>query len=59
MPVIKAADRGDAVVVWRADLYQKKAFRQPSDTLFYAKAEKDLTFVDQFIVKNTSNDLLA
>ena len=46
MPVIKAADRGDAVVVWRANLYQKKAFRQPSDTLFYAKAEKDLTFVD-------------
>ena len=34
--VIKAADKGGAVVVWRADLYQKEALRQLSDTSFYA-----------------------
>ena len=41
--VIKAADKGGAVVVWRADLYQKEALRQLSDTSFYAKVDKDLT----------------
>ena len=57
--VIKAADRGDAVIVWRADLYQKKDLRQLSDTSFYAKIDKDLTLVNQNIVKNTINNLIA
>ena len=57
--VIKAADKGGAVVVWRADLYQKEALRQLSDTSFYAKVDKDLTSINQNIVKNTINDLLA
>ena len=39
--VIKAADKGGAVVVWRADLYQKEALRQLLDTSFYAKVDKD------------------
>ena len=55
----KAADKGGAVVVWRADLYQKEALRQLSDTSFYAKVDKDLTLINQNIVKNTINDLLA
>ena len=57
--VIKAADKGGAVVVWRADLYQKEALRQLSDTSFYAKVDKDLTLINQNIIKNTINDLIA
>jgi len=30
--VIKAADKGGAVVVWGTDLYQKEALQQLSDT---------------------------
>ena len=30
--VIKPADKGGAVVVWRTDLYKQKAFRQLADT---------------------------
>ena len=41
--IAKAADKGGALVVWRADLYQKEALRQLSDTSFYAKVDKDLT----------------
>ena len=57
--VIKAADKGGAVVVWRADLYQKEALRQLSDTSFHAKVDKDLTFINQNFVKNTIKDLIA
>ena len=31
--IVKAADKGGALVVWRADLYQKEALRQLSDML--------------------------
>ena len=34
--IVKAADKGGALFVWRADLYQKEALRQLSDTSFYA-----------------------
>jgi len=30
--VIRAADKGGALVVWRTDLYQKEALQQLSDT---------------------------
>ena len=30
--IVKAADKGGALVVWRADLYQKEALWQLSDT---------------------------
>ena len=56
---VKAADKGGALVVWRADLYQKEALRQLSDTSFYAKVEKDLTSTNQQIVKSTINDLIV
>ena len=38
---------------------KKKALRQFSDTSFYAKVDKDLTLINQNIVKNTINDLRA
>ena len=56
---VKAADKGGALVVWRADLYQKEALRQLSDTSFCAKVDKDLTSTNQQIVKSTINDLLV
>ena len=50
--VIKPADKGGAVVVWRTDLYKQEAFRQLADTKFYAKVNKDLTQANQKIVKD-------
>jgi len=38
--IVKAADKGGALVVWRADLYQKEALRQLSDTSFYTPYSK-------------------
>ena len=35
--VIKPADKGGAVVVWRADLYRQEALRQLNDASFYTK----------------------
>ena len=57
--IVKAADKGGALVVWRADLYQKEALRQLSDTSFYAKVDKDLTSTNHEIVKSTINELIA
>ena len=57
--IVKAANKGGAFVVWWADLYQKEALRQLSDTSFYANVDKDLTSINQQIVKNTINDLIV
>ena len=57
--IVKAADKGSALVVWRADLYQKEALRQLSNTSFYAKVDKDLTSTNQQIVKSTINELIV
>ena len=59
MTVVKSADKGGVVVVWRSDLYQKEALRQLSDTLFYAKIHKDLTSTNQKLVKNTIQNLIV
>ena len=56
--VIKPADKGSAVVVWRTNLYKQEAFRQLADTKFYAKVNKDLTQANQKIVKDTVNKLI-
>ena len=59
--VIKAADKGGAVVVWGTDLYQKEALQQLSDTSFYQKVDKDFTSIDQNTVKImiTGNELIG
>ena len=57
--VVKSADKGGAVVVWRSDLYQKEALRQLSDTSFYAKIPKDLTSKNQKLVKDTIHNLIV
>ena len=56
--VIKRADKGGAMVVWRTDLYKQETFRQLADTKFYAKVNKDLTQANQKIVKDTVNKLI-
>ena len=57
--VVKSADKGGTVVVWRSDLYQKEALRQLSDTSFYAKIPKDLTSKNQKLVKDTIQNLIV
>ena len=57
--IIKPADKGGAVVVWRSDLYKEEALRQLSGTSFYAKVEKDLTANNQKIVKDTIQNLIV
>ena len=41
--VIKQADKGGAIVVWRKDLYIQKANRHLSNTEFYVHVESDTT----------------
>lgn len=41
--IIKKADKGGAVVVWRKDLYIAEAERQLSDETFYEKVPEDKT----------------
>ena len=57
--IVKAAVKGGALVVWRADFYQKKALRQLSETSFYAKVDKDVTSINQQIAKSNINDLIV
>ena len=57
--VIKAVNTGCAVFVRLTDLLQKEALCQLSDTSFHAKVDKDLTFINQNIVKNAISDLLT
>ena len=41
--VIKPADKGGAIVVWRKDLYIEEANRHLSDETFYRKETRDMT----------------
>ena len=57
--VIKPADKGGAVVVWRSDLYQQEALWQLPDKSFYAKVDQDLILTNQKLVKETTQDLIS
>ena len=52
--VIKPADKGGAVAVWRTDLYKQEAARKLADTKFYTKVNKDLTLTNQKIIKSST-----
>ena len=41
--VVKQADKGGAIVVWRKDMYVAEAERQLSDITFYRHEQEDLT----------------
>lgn len=51
--VIKPADKGGAVTVWRKDLYIAEANRQLSDTSFYQHLDHDETDDNNNIVSQT------
>ncbi|XP_067867364.1 uncharacterized protein [Heterodontus francisci] len=55
--VIKPADKGDAVVVWRTDLYLAEAECQLSDTFSYLPLDHDPTTEHQATVHRTVTDL--
>ena len=57
--IIKPADKGGAVVVWKCDLYIQEANRQLSDDRFYQRLDADPIQQDQKIVKNTIKDMIA
>ena len=57
--VIKPADKGGAIVVWRLDLYFQKALRQISNTDFYYPIENDPTPHQQDIITATVAELIS
>ena len=57
--VIKPADKGGALVVWRADLYKEEALRQLSDVNFYQEIDCDQTSANQKKVKDTVKNLIS
>ena len=56
--VIKPADKGGAIVVWRKDLYIAEAERQLSDETTYERQEQDITKQHQETVRDTITDLV-
>jgi hypothetical protein len=42
--VIKPADKGGTLVVWRADLYRNEAHRQLGDATFYSWVDSGFDF---------------
>ena len=57
--VIKPADKGGAIVVWRRDLYLQEALRQISNTDFYYPIENDPTPHQQDIITATVAELIS
>ena len=57
--VIKPADKGGAIVVWRRDLYFQEALRQISNTDFYYPIENDPTPHHQDIITATVAELIS
>ena len=57
--VIKPADKGGALVVWRADLYRNEAQRQLSDSAFYRQVEGNLTSTHQTTICKTIINLIS
>ena len=56
--VIKPADKGGAVVVWRKDLYQKEAERQLSNERFYTRLETDRTDEINTFIKSEIDSMI-
>ena len=56
--MIKPADKGGAVVVWRKDLYQKEAEQQLSNECFYTCLETDRTDEINTFIKNEMDSMI-
>ena len=57
--VIKPADKGGAVVVWRKDLYQKEAEQQLSNERFYTRLETDRTDEINTFIKSEIDSMIC
>lgn len=57
--VIKPADKGGAVVVWKQDLYTQEANRQLSDNRFYQRLDSDPVQADQKIIRDTIKNMIS
>ena len=57
--VIKPADKGGAVVVWRKDLYEAEAMKQLSDTTFYKPCLKSTVKEDNALILKTIKEAIA
>ena len=57
--VIKPAYKGDAVVVWRVDLYRQEALKQLNDASFYTKLNSDPTLSHKKTVKTINHFIQA
>ena len=57
--MIKPADKGGAVVVWRKDLYQKEAERQLSNERFYTRLETDRTDEINTFIKSEIDSMIC
>ena len=57
--VIKQADKGGAVVVWRKDLYQKEADQRLSNERFYTHLETDRTDEINTFIKSEIDSMIC
>ena len=57
--VIKPADKGGAIVVWRQDLYFQEALRRVTNTDFYYPIENDPTPHQQDVITATITELIS
>ena len=57
--MIKPADKGGAVVVWRKDLYQKEAEQQLSNERFYTRLETDRTDEINKFIKSEIDSMIC
>ena len=57
--MIKPADKGCAVVVWRKDLYQKEADQQLSNERFYTRLETDRTDEINMFIKSKTDSMIC
>ena len=56
--VIKPADKGGAIVVWKRDLYIAEGLRQMGDATFYEEIDADPTDEHQNTIVNSVNTLI-
>ena len=54
--IIKPADKGDDVVVWRKDLYNFEAERQLSDDKVYTEVHHDPTEENEIEISHTAKN---
>lgn len=57
--IIKVADKGGRIVVWRKDLYLEELYRQLLDQNFYTKCESDLTLSNNAKISETIADEIS